>query len=464
MMNTVNKILRYTVQHTVTPSIKQRVKTLLALHVMALTFVSYSVFSLNNEGLNPSLAPSASSHNMSHTFSVGAQRFEHYLPLLENKRVALVVNQSALVPLPSSSKSTQAEKGRSVHLLDALLQRGVNVRAIMSPEHGFRGDKGAGEKINNTVDSKTGLPIHSLYGKTQKPTSAMLQDIDVVVFDIQDVGVRFYTYLSTLHYVIEAAFAHDIDVVVLDRPNPNGRFVDGPVLEPAFSSFVGMHPIPVLHGMTLGELAQMIVGEMWIDTPKESRASLSVVPIANYSRNVSYSLPVAPSPNLPNDAAIQFYPTLCFYEGTDVSIGRGTDFPFQLVGHPLIELGQSSISVSANDAAPYPKHENATLFAHIFSADKVSMNNKDVPLMHFDHTLSGLDLELLIATYRLFKMNRKDGINFFTRPEFFDKLAGTNRLREMIEDGKSAEQIRQSWQENIVRFKAQRQPYLLYPE
>lgn len=464
MMNIVSKILRYTVQHTVAPSIKQRVKTMLALHVMALTFVSCSVFSLNNEGANPSLAPSASSHNMSHTFSVGAQRFEHYLPLLENKRVALVVNQSALVPLPSSSEGSQAEKGRSVHLLDALLQHGVNVRAIMSPEHGFRGDKGAGEKINNTVDSKTGLPIHSLYGKTKKPTSAMLQDIDVVVFDIQDVGVRFYTYLSTLHYVIEAAFAHDIDVVVLDRPNPNGRFVDGPVLEPAFSSFVGMHPIPVLHGMTLGELAQMIVGEMWIDTPKESRTSLSVVPIANYSRNDSYSLPVAPSPNLPNDAAIRFYPTLCFYEGTDVSIGRGTDFPFQLVGHPLIELGKSSISVSANNAAPFPKHENATLFAHIFSADKVSMNNKDAPLLHVDHTLSGFDLELLIATYRLFKMNKKDDINFFTRPEFFDKLAGTNRLRKMIEDGKSAKQIRQSWQENLARFKAQRQPYLLYPE
>ena len=270
---------------------------------------------------------------------MGAEQLSTYLPLLEGKRVGLVVNQSALlrefyvardVKFTDDSKMDMAAPyTNSTHLLDKLLAKDINVTAVLSPEHGFRGDKGAGEKVNNHIDAKTGLPIFSLYGKTKKPTPEMLSDIDTLVFDIQDVGVRFYTYLSTLHYVIEAAFENNIDVIVLDRPNPNGRFVDGPILESAFSSFVGMHPIPVLHGMTLGELANMILGEKWANIPADSTSTLTVIPISNYVKQQIYSLPVSPSPNLANDAAISLYPPFCFFEGTAISVGRGTTFPFQ---------------------------------------------------------------------------------------------------------------------------------------
>jgi len=424
-------------------------------------------------------------------FAVGAERYSKYLPLLAGKRVSLVVNQSALVSshsaLPSSkvepeeressnSLATQKNKiktsQRNQHLLDALLQRSVNVVSIMSPEHGFRGDKGAGEKVDSNIDAKTGLPIHSLYGATKKPTPNMLDGIDVIVFDIQDVGVRFYTYLSTLHYVLEAAFARNIDVIVLDRPNPNGR-VDGPVLQSEFSSFIGMHPIPVLHGMTLGELARMIVGEQWLDIDASSydNAKLTVVPVQDYQRTAHYSLPVAPSPNLPNDLSIRLYPS--FFEGTDVSIGRGTDFPFQLIGHPFVEFGKTKIPVNANSAAPHPKHENTLLSAHVFSyADPTILEGSDSKqTTHKRSPISGLDIATLIDAYSRFSEYNKmvsasdaSEETFFTRPDFFDKLAGTDALRYQIQAGKTPAEIRQSWQKELSKFREKRKAYLLYED
>ena len=430
-------------------------------------------------------------------FTVGAERYSKYLPLLAGKRVSLVVNQSALVSNLSampSSPTNKTEHGeaepsnrleaqldktrtsqRSQHLLDALLQRSVNVVSIMSPEHGFRGDKGAGEKVDSNIDAKTGLPIHSLYGATKKPTPDMLDGIDVIVFDIQDVGVRFYTYLSTLHYVMEAAFARDIDVIVLDRPNPNGRYVDGPVLQPEFSSFIGMHPIPVLHGMTLGELAQMILGEQWLDIDASSynNAKLTVVPVKDYQRTAHYSLPVPPSPNLPNDLSILLYPTLCFFEGTDVSIGRGTDFPFQLIGHPFVEFGKTKIPVKANSAAPHPKHENTLLNAHVFTnADPTILEGSDSKqTIHRYSPINGLDIATLIDAYSRFsEYNRMVSASgdseetFFTRPDFFDKLAGTDALRYQIQAGKTPAEIRLSWQNDLKQFREKRQAYLLYED
>ncbi|ANB25931.1 hypothetical protein A6F57_12445 [Alteromonas stellipolaris] len=389
---------------------------------------------------------------------VGAAQFNEYLPLLEGKRVSLVVNQSSIIESPIIKGSAVINSSpEPTHLVDALLNRDINVVSIMSPEHGFRGKAGAGEKIDNDVDVKTGLPIHSLYGKTKKPTADMLANTDILVFDIQDVGVRFYTYLSTLHYVLEAAAEAHIPVIVLDRPNPNGAFTDGPILQSDYASFVGMHAIPVLHGMTLGELALMIVGEQWMTTDAiegkqlaqqvnkhmQSQALLTVIPVANYYKQMPYSLPVAPSPNLPNDAAIALYPTLCFFEGTDVSVGRGTNLPFQLIGHPVIALGDENIDVVANQAAPSPKHNNTTLKASFMT----------------DAPISGLNIDVLLNAYTQFN---EQGIGFFTRPDFFDKLAGTDSLRQAIIAGKTSTQIQASWAEGLATFKQLRSPYLLY--
>lgn len=330
-----------------------------------------------------SAATSNAQAQITNEVSVGAQQIARYLPQLNNKRVALVANQSSLVG--------------NIHLLDVLLENKVHVVSVMSPEHGFRGKEGAGVSVSDNTDTKTGTPIHSLYGNTKKPTTEMLQGIDTIVFDLQDVGVRFYTYLSTLHYVLEAASEHKIHVVVLDRPNPNGRFVDGPVLQREFSSFVGMHPIPVLHGMTLGELALMIKGEGWIENA--DALSLSIIPVANYHKAMPYDLPVAPSPNLPNSLSIQLYPTLCFFEGTSVSIGRGTDLPFQLMGHHQVSLGDRKIKVSPNRGALNPKLNGQTLEASVFSTAS------------FD----GLNIELLIETHAAFE---QAGVNFLTVLDF----------------------------------------------
>lgn len=362
--------------------------------------------------------------------TLGAAQPDKYLPLLASKRVALVVNQTSMVG--------------DEHLVDYLLYKDVNVVSVMAPEHGFRGDAGAGETIKDGIDEKTGLPILSLYGKTKKPTVAMLEGVDTLVFDIQDVGARFYTYISTLHYVMEAAAEQGKQVVILDRPNPNGAFVDGPVREEAFASFVGMDPIPLLHGMTIGELAKMIKGEGWINNA--ASLVLSIIPMAGYERTMAYSLPVAPSPNLPNDKAIQLYPSLCLFEGTVVSVGRGTPFPFQVVGHNEVALGTFSFTpVSMPQSAPSPKLQDQRLLGK-------DLRNSEV---------KGFDLGLLIAVHEQFEAEDKSLIN---RPDFFDKLSGTDTLRKAIVAGKSEAEIRAQWKPALTTFIKQRKPYLLYPD
>lgn len=361
--------------------------------------------------------------------TVAAEQASEYLPSLRGQRVALVVNQTSRVG--------------EQHLVDYLLAEGIEVVNVLAPEHGFRGDAGAGETITDAIDPRTGLPILSIYGKTKKPSPAMLADVDTIVFDIQDVGARFYTYISTMHYVMEAAAEQGIAMMVLDRPNPNGAFVDGPVLEPAFQSFVGMHEIPLLHGMTVGELALMIKGEGWIQQAQD--LSLTVIPVADYARTEPYSLPVAPSPNLPNDQAIRLYPSLCLFEATAVSIGRGTDFPFQVMGHDEVHLGDFKFSPrSMPKSAPSPKLEGQIVYGQDLR----------------DSDLQGLDLSLLISAHQAFT---KAGVTFFTAPDFMDKLSGTDALRKAIEAGQSEAEIRASWQADLARFKARRQPYLLYP-
>ncbi|MCP4061340.1 MAG: DUF1343 domain-containing protein, partial [Pseudoalteromonas sp.] len=279
-----------------------------------ITFVLLFIITIFNVG--------AHAHTAQITPIVGAAQYKHYLPQLQNKRVGLVVNQTSLV--------------ENTHLVDALLTKNITITKIFAPEHGFRGDHDAGAHVKNAVDSKTGIPLISIYGKNKKPSAEALSEVDVIIFDIQDVGVRFYTYISSMHYMMEAAAEQGIEFIVLDRPNPNIAYVDGPILERQFKSFVGMHPIPVLHGMTVGELAKMIKGESWIN--KAADLKLTVIPVDHYTRSTSYNLPVKPSPNLPNDQSIALYPSLCFFESTPVSIGRGTDFAFQVIGYSPVAL------------------------------------------------------------------------------------------------------------------------------
>ncbi|KTD96185.1 exo-beta-N-acetylmuramidase NamZ family protein [Pseudoalteromonas sp. H71] len=363
-----------------------------------------------------------------HSITVGAEQPALYLPQLKNKRVGLVVNQTSLVG--------------PIHLVDSLLAKNINITKIFAPEHGFRGDHDAGAHVKNAVDSKTGIPLISIYGKNKKPSAEALSNVDVIVFDIQDVGVRFYTYISSMHYMMEAAAEQGIEFMVLDRPNPNIAYVDGPVLEREFKSFVGMHPIPVLHGMTVGELANMIKGKGWIN--KAADLQLTVIPVDRYTRTTRYSLPVKPSPNLPNDQSIALYPSLCFFEATPISIGRGTDFAFQVIGYSPVALGEFSFTPrSIKGASANPKFKNTPV--------------KGIDLR--TENTHGLNLSYLITAYS--KLT-KNNITFFERADFMDKLAGTNKLRLAIEAGQSAEQIKQGWQSGLTQFKAQRAPYLLY--
>lgn len=358
---------------------------------------------------------------------VAAEQPAKYLPLLKEKRVAAVVNQTS-----------QALDG---HLVDFLLSEDINLIKVMAPEHGFRGKQAAGETVIDNIDTKTGLPVVSLYGKNKKPSPDMLSDVDVLLFDIQDVGARFYTYISTLHYVMEAAAENDVTVVVLDRPNPNGAFVDGPVRQPGFTSFVGVDPLPLLHGMTVAELALMIKGERWIN--QAERLTLHTVAVENYSRTMAITLPVPPSPNLPNATAVRLYPSLCLFEGTTVSVGRGTPYPFQIIGHNNVRLGDLTITPEAVDAAPSPKLEGTELMA------------KDLR----QSAIKGFDIRLLINTYQQFV---NAGETFFSHPDFFDKLAGTDELRKAMVAGQDAATIRKQWQPELDAFKKRRAPYLLY--
>ncbi|WP_371193717.1 exo-beta-N-acetylmuramidase NamZ domain-containing protein [Glaciecola sp. SC05] len=362
---------------------------------------------------------------------LGAERLTQYLPLLANKRVGLIVNQTSQV--------------QDMHLLDILLKNEVNVRVLFAPEHGVRGNAGAGEHIDSGIDALTGVAIQSIYGKDKTPPDALMQTLDVILFDIQDVGTRFYTYISSMHYMMEAAAKHQVDFIVLDRPNPNGMYVDGPVLEMAFQSFVGMHQIPVLHGLTVAELALMIKGEKWIENAEKLR--LTVIPMQAYNKAMRYSLPIPPSPNLPNDIAIELYPSLCFFEASAVSVGRGTDFPFQQIGHHQVKLGKHTFRPESRPfAAPNPKLEGQTLYG-------IDMRNSG---------LKGLSLQPLINAYRQFRLaNNEQG--FFTAADFMDKLAGTDTLRLAIQAGVPEDQIRESWQTGLQAYVRMREPYLLYP-
>ena len=360
----------------------------------------------------------------------GADQPNAYLPLLKDKSVAVVAN-------PTSRVGQQ-------HLVDFLQRKGINVQRIFAPEHGFRGDADAGEHVTSGVDKRTGIEVQSLYGKNKKPTREQLAGLDMLVFDIQDVGLRFYTYLSTLHYVMEACAENDISLVVLDRPNPNIAWVDGPVLEPEFQSFVGMHPIPVMHGMTLGELALMINGEGWLNDGDS--CNLEVIPVAHYHRSDFYTLPVPPSPNLPNAQAITLYGSLCFFEGTPVSAGRGTDYPFQLFGAPQYKGHYDFVFTPIpNAGSKSPKFNGETCYG---------MDLRQVERQALD----GIELAWLIDAYTHFP----DKAGFFM--PFFDLLAGTDELRQQLQAGWGAERIKASWEPGITGFKRRRGPYLLYDE
>ncbi len=354
---------------------------------------------------------------------------------LAGKHLGLVVNQTSMV----SGK----------HLVDTLLKLDIDILNIFAPEHGFRGQADAGEVVKDGFDVQTGLPIVSLYGSHKKPTSIDLEGIDLVIFDIQDVGARFYTYISTLHYVMEACAEAGIEVLVLDRPNPNGFVVDGPVLDMAYTSFVGKHPVPVLHGMTVGEYAQMINGEAWLSNGIQ--CELSIIPCVNYTHNDRYSLPVKPSPNLPDDRAIACYPSTCFFEGTVISEGRGTDYPFQVFGAPELDSALCSftfIPISMS-GAKHPKFDGKQCYG--FSI-------VDVPNDFEEQT--GVNLNYLIHLYNLYP----EPAAFFLANGFFDKLAGGKELREAIINGQTAEEIKASWEDDLLVFKAKRKQYLLYPD
>ena len=357
----------------------------------------------------------------------GAERTDQYLPLLKGKRVALVVNQTSVI-------------GKK-HLVDSLVAAGVNITLIYAPEHGFRGEADAGAHISNATDSKTGLPIFSLYGKNKKPSAEQLSNVDVLLFDIQDVGARFYTYISTMHYVMEAAAENNKSVLVLDRPNPNGYYVDGPVLNPKYRSFVGMHPIPVVHGLTVGELAGMINGQKWLEGGRTCK--LTVIPVKNYTHKTRYSLPVKPSPNLPNDLAIQVYPSICLFEGTNVSVGRGTPTPFQVIGSPFYKKKDFSFTPQSVPGATNPPHLNQVCYGY-------KLTDKDVQ--------GKFTLAYLLDFYR----NSTGQDKFFTN--FFTSLAGNTELKEQIIAGKSEAEIRASWQPALHAYKKMRKQYLRYPD
>ncbi len=360
----------------------------------------------------------------------GAENSVEYLSKLKGKNVALIVNQSSLI--------------NGEHLVDNLLRQQINVVKIFAPEHGFRGKADAGQHLKNGVDAKTGLPIVSLYGKHKKPTRRDLKNIDVLVFDIQDVGVRFYTYLSTLHYIMESAVESHIPVIVLDRPNPNGGRIDGEVLNLKYKSFVGMHPVPILYGMTIGEYALMINGEGWLKGHK--KAKLQVVHLGNYTHATPYSLSVKPSPNLPNDLSIYLYPSLAFFEGTPLSVGRGTTMQFQIYGSPYYRKTAFTFTPVSREGAKYPKYQNKKCYG-------VDLRGE------FITTSDGINLSYILDAYKHYRFKKK----FFLKNRFIDKLAGSSHLRQQIQAGKSAKQIKQSWQKGLNRFKRVRQKYLIYP-
>ena len=360
---------------------------------------------------------------------VGAEQTELYLKDIKSKRIAVVANQTSRI----------RSRNKYVHLIDTLISMNINVKKVFAPEHGFRGIADAGEKVSDGFDIKTGLPIVTLYGANRKPSSKHLENIDVVIFDIQDVGARFYTYISTMHMVMESVAENNKKIYILDRPNPNGHYVDGPILDMKFKSFVGMHPVPIVHGMTVGEFAMMINEEGWLK--KGIKSDLKVIPLKNYDRKIIYDLPIKPSPNLPNKQSINLYPSLCFFEQTDISIGRGTNMQFQIFGNPNWDNKLFSFTPKSMSGAKFPKHQNTKCYGF-------DLSNQGI--------LSRINLEWLIFAYN----NSKDKLSFFKKG--FVRLAGNNILQKQIENGKTAKQIRAGWKKGIKKFKNLRKNYLLY--
>ncbi|MGY8942608.1 MAG: exo-beta-N-acetylmuramidase NamZ family protein [Flavobacteriales bacterium] len=362
-----------------------------------------------------------------------AARTGLYVNLLKGKNIAVVANQTSVI-----FKEIYKKKQEARHLVDSLLTLGIEVKKVFAPEHGFRGKADAGEVVKDGFDTKTGLQIISLYGKNKKPSATQLKGIDIVVFDIQDVGARFYTYISSLHYVMEACAEAGIPVIILDRPNPNSHYIDGPVLEAKHTSFVGMHTVPVVYGMTIGEYGQMINGEKWLKNGIQ--CDLKVIPLKNYNHQTKYSVPIKPSPNLPNDKSINLYPSLCFFEGTNVSAGRGTEMQFQVYGSPYITKSSFTFTPQANEGSKYPKYKKQRCFGEDLRTAK---------------NLNKLDLSYLLKAYQ-----QNTSKEFFNT--FFTKLAGTERLQEQIEQGLSEKEIRKTWVQDIISFKKIRKKYLLY--
>jgi len=360
---------------------------------------------------------------------VGANQLKSYLPLLKNKHIGIVANQTSVI-----------FKGVShTHIVDSLLSHNLNIQKVFAPEHGFRGKSDAGEHIANKKDSKTGIDIISIYGKNKKPSIEQLNGLDMIIFDIQDVGARFYTYISSLHYVMEACAENNIPILILDRPNPNGHYIDGPILESKYKSFVGMHPIPIVHGMTIGEYAQMINGEKWLNN--EIQCDITIIKCKNYNKSSTYSLPIKPSPNLPNDTAINLYPSLCFFEGTIISVGRGTEMQFQVYGAPHLPKDDFSFTPKPNEGAKYPKYEGKSCYGKdLRNSDKLDL----------------LNLEWLTNAY---KQSSNKGVFFNS---FFTKLAGTKKLQQQIEKGLSVKNIKQSWSTGLQNYNNMREQYLLY--
>ncbi|SUZ92008.1 uncharacterized protein METZ01_LOCUS44862 [marine metagenome] len=373
---------------------------------------SYLSFSQNNDKL-----------------TLGADQIDFFIDDLKGKNVAIVANQTSKIK----------SDNRHVHIIDSLLSLNINIKKVFSPEHGFRGIADAGEKVEDGIDLKTGLPIISLHGSNKKPTINQMKDLDVVIFDIQDVGVRFYTYISTLHLVMEAVAENNKKLIILDRPNPNGHYIDGPILENNFKSFVGMHPIPIVHGMTIGELGIMINKEGWLKN--KINCDLKVIPIENYDRNIIYDLPEKPSPNLPNKKSINLYPSLCLFEQTPISIGRGTEMQFQIIGNPDWKKTNFNFRPKSMSGAKSPKHLNKI-------CNGIDLRN--YPL------LSEINLEWIIYAYN----KSKNKASFFRSG--FNRLAGNDKLKEQIINGLSEKEIKLSWKKGIEDFKSIRSKYLLY--
>lgn len=370
-----------------------------------------------------------SNSSYSQQILVGAEQSQLYLPLLQGKKVGLVGNQTSILP-QSSNK----------HVVDFLLEKGVQVKKVFVPEHGFRGTADAGEKVDNSVDQKTGLPIISLYGSNKKPSADQIKDLDVVIFDLQDVGTRFFTYISTMHYVMEACAEQGKKVIIFDRPNPNGGYIDGPMLKPGFESFVGMHNIPIVHGLTVGELAKMINGEKWLKGGLT--VDLEVIPVANWTHTQAYNLPIKPSPNLPNDLSIKLYPSTCLFEGTVASLGRGTYFPFQVYGYPDSKFGDFTFTpVSIDGMSKTPPHQDKLCYGRDLRGE--SMNHQ-------------FTLSYLLESYQKSGMKEK----FFNN--YFNTLVGTDELKKQILAGKSEAEIRESWKAGLDAYKVKRGKYLIY--